>query len=145
MKVWLVAMLAIGAGCANPAPRALEPGTDACTHCQMTVADLRFGGELVTRKGRVLPFDDAGCLATWLVTGGTPEAEVHTAYVVDYLAPGSLLPAMEAIFLRSDSLRTPMDYRFIATAPGPRADSLALALGAERLDWDGVLALVGSR
>jgi len=145
VRTWLVAALAIGAGCGDPAPRALVPGSDVCTHCQMTVADLRFGGELVTRTGRVLPFDDAGCLAAWLATGGTPEAEIHATLVVDYLVPGSLLPAAEAIFLRSDSLRTPMDYQLVATAAGHRADSLQQALDAERLDWDAVLTLVGGR
>jgi len=107
----------------------------------MIVADARFGGELVTKTGRILVFDDVGCLAAYLgreeVGGGT-----ESLWVADYLAPGALLSADDAIFLLSDSFRTPMNYRLAATAPGPAADSLARSLGARVMTWQEVLRIV---
>lgn len=127
--------------CARPAPRAIVLGEEPCAHCHMTVADPRFGAELVTRTGKVFIFDDAACLAAF-VEGGTvaPEA-VHSLWVADFLAPDSLRRVEEVVFLRSEALRTPMAGNVAAVRAGPRADSLQAALGAERLAWADVAAL----
>lgn len=128
----------IGAGCGHPAPRRLVMGEDACAHCQMLTADPRYTAQLVTRTGKVYVFDDPGCLAAFLDQGTVAEDRVHSLWVADYLEPDSILPVDRAIFLRSDSLRSPMSYAIAATTPGPRADSLARALDALRLDWPAV-------
>ena len=142
----VVALAAAGAAaCVTPAPRPLVLGADVCTQCHMTFADPRFGAELVTTTGKVLVFDDAGCLATYLIDPAEPSERWHSMWVMDYLRPDSLIPADQAIFLRSDSLRTPMDHRLVAVTPGPAADSLQAALGAERLDWAGVRERVRAR
>jgi copper chaperone NosL len=133
---------AVGAGCADPAPRRLVMGGDACTHCHMLTADARYPAQLVTRTGRVLVFDDPGCLAAFLNGGGVPADRVHSHWVTDFLRPDSLLAADRAVFLRSDAFRTPMGHGIAAVAPGPGADSLARATGAERLDWERVRQVV---
>lgn len=76
--VLAVVLAAVGAGCGHPAPRALKLGEESCTHCHMTLEDPRFGAELVTTTGKVLAFDDAGCLATFLSTGGIPAERIHS-------------------------------------------------------------------
>ena len=143
----LLAALAVagGLGCVTPAPRDLVLGVDVCTHCHMTFADPRFGAELVTTTGKVYVFDDAGCLASHLIDPVEPSERWHSLWVMDYLRPDSLIPADQAIFLRSDALRTPMDHRLVAVTAGPAADSLQAALGAERLDWAAVRERVRAR
>ncbi len=108
----------------------------------MTLADPRFSAELLATTGRTIPFDDVGCLATFVATSGVPAAQVRSLWVSEFLPPHALLEAGRAVFLRSDSLRTPMDYGIVALAPGPRADSLRAALGGELLSWDRVLAML---
>ena len=134
---WCLAGLAVLAvlACAPRGPRALGLGRDVCQHCHMTVADLRFGGELVLTTGKILAFDDAGCLAAFVEDASVDADRVHSVWVVDFLRPDSLLVATEAVYLRSGALSTPMRFDVIATRPGPSADSLATALGASRLDW----------
>ncbi len=139
---WIVTLGGVAAlGCAAPAPRALVLDGDVCRHCHMTVADPRFGGEIVLGTGKVYTFDDAGCLAAYLDDGPVPADRIHSLWVVDYLHPESLVPAADAVYLRSSQVQTPMRYDVIATRPGAAADSLATALGAARLSWPALRAL----
>jgi copper chaperone NosL len=105
----------------------------------MTVSDPRFAAELVTRKGRIFVFDDVGCLATFTATGPVPPDQVQGVWVTDLRHPGTLIPAQDAMYLRTDSLRTPMGSHLVAV-PRQAADSLRSALGGELLDWSAVLA-----
>jgi copper chaperone NosL len=102
----------------------------------MTIADPRFAAELVTTRGVVYAFDDVGCLAAFVRQGKVPAAEIHSLWVYDYLQPDSLLDARRAVYLRSDSLRTPMATGLAALRPGPAADSLERRLGGELRSWD---------
>jgi nitrous oxide reductase accessory protein NosL len=56
--------------------------------------------------------------------------------VNDYLAPDSLLDARHAVYLRMDSLATPMASHLAALRAGPSADSLRARLGGTLLTWD---------
>jgi copper chaperone NosL len=132
----------LAAACGAPAPRPLAFGAETCTQCHMTLADPRYAAELVLTTGRVVPFDDPGCLADWLVETGLPAARVHSAWVSGFLPPHELLDVRSAVFLRSDSLRSPMNHGLAALPPGPAADSLRAALGGALLSWDQVLAEV---
>jgi copper chaperone NosL len=138
-------LLGLVAGCGSPGPRPLAYDGEACAHCQMTLSDRRFGGELVLGTGRVIPFDDAGCLITYLTREADLASRVHSVWVSDFLPPHQLLDARQAVFLASDSIRSPMDYRLAALRPGARADSLRAALGGELLSWDRARALIESR
>ena len=105
----------------------------------MTLADARFAGQLITTTGRILPFDDPGCLATF-VGAGLPRGEViGSLWVNDYLQPDSVLDARSAVFLRSDTIQSPMDYHLAALRPGPSADSVQHRLGGQLLSWDDVV------
>jgi copper chaperone NosL len=123
-------------GCARPAPRAIAYGEEPCRHCHMTIADPRFAAELVTTTGKVYVFDDVGCLAAFLHEGTVPSSQVHSLWVYDYLLPDSLLDARQAVYLRVDTLATPMASHVAALHAGPAADSLRLRLGGTLLTWD---------
>ena len=132
------------AACSTPGPRPLAFGAEACAHCHMTLADPRFAAELVTRTGKVFPFDDAGCLAAFVVAGGVREADVGSLWVADFTRPDSLLPAAGTVFLRHDAFHTPMDYRIVAFRDRRSADSVRAGLGegGELLSWPEVLERV---
>jgi hypothetical protein len=103
----------------------------------MTLADRRFGGELVSRTGKVTPFDDVGCLAAAVAVADS--TTIHSLWVSDYLQPDSMRVVARMRFIKTDSLRTPMGYGLIAVSPGA-ADSLARILGGRLLSWDAVVA-----
>jgi len=106
---------------------------------------LGLAGELITVTGKVIPFDDVGCLASFVATGGVSRERIGSLWVSDFAHPDSLLDVNQAVFLRSDSLHTPMDYHVVAFRQGRTADSMRAALGAELLSWDQVLRLVAER
>lgn len=127
------------AGCGSPGPRTVRYGAELCEHCHMTVSDPRFGGQLVTRKGRVFVFDDAGCLATFVNTGMVRPDEVQSVWVNDFLDSRNLLEAGAATYLEVQDLRTPMGSGVIAVSSPHEADSLVTITGGRILTWPDVL------
>ena len=136
-----LAVAVILVACTVTGPVALEWGVAGCTHCHMTLADKRFGAEVITTHGRALPFDDAGCAANHLVSGGTPPAEVSSVWVIDYTHPDSLITASTAVFVRSERFRTPMGSGVVAVPDSVSARSLAADSQGILLTWSEVLGL----
>ncbi len=138
---WLTALglALVIAACRRPEPRPLAFGTDRCAHCHMTLADPRFAGQLVTTTGKTIPFDDPGCLASYVASGGVRRDRIHSLWVDGFVQPDSMLDVGRAVFLRSDSIRSPMDYGLAAVRPGREADSVRATLGGTLLSWDQVL------
>ena len=138
-RAGVLAVLVAACGVAGPEP--LSWNEAACTHCHMTLADRRFGAEVVTTTGRFLQFDDAGCAAEHLSSRAIAPEEVSTVWVIDYTHPDSLIAAATATFVQSDTFRTPMGSGLAATADPAAADSLARATGGKVRTWTEVLAL----
>ena len=141
-RLGLLAGIATMLACATPSPHPVVYGTDQCAHCHMTVADPRYAAELVTRTGKVIVFDDIGCLVAYLATGAVQQGSVHSTWAHDYVAPGEWVPTRDLAFVRSDSFHTPMGSGLAALARPQVADSIREAAGGERLDWTQVLARV---
>ena len=116
-------------------------GTDQCAHCHMTIADPRYAAELVTRTGKVIVFDDIGCLAAFLATGAVAPGAVHSTWAHDYASPGEWVRTGDLSYVRSESFHTPMGSGLVALMRSQGADSLRAAVSGERLDWAQVLAL----
>jgi copper chaperone NosL len=137
------ASLAILAGCGAPGPRPIVLGEAPCEHCHMTISDPRFAAELVTTRRRIRLFDDAGCLAAFVAAGEEDARSIRSLWVSDYVEPGTLLNVEDAHFIRSDSIRTPMDTRVVAVGRRDAADSLAHATGGVVIAWADVVAEAG--
>lgn len=133
----LLSLLAIS--CGAPTPRRVAYGSESCEYCHMTIADPRFGGQLVTRQGRVFVFDDPACLAAFVREGRVASEDIASLWVNEFLEPERLIEATQAAYLETDSTRTPMASGLIALHPGPGADSLRDRLGGRLLSWDAVL------
>jgi len=74
----------------------------------MTISDVRFGAELVTRKGKVYKFDDVHCLLSYRKTKDTDPANVKDYYLTNYSGAHQLINVNTALLLKSESLRSPM-------------------------------------
>ena len=102
-------------------PEAMRFGRDECAGCKMIISDQRFGAEIVTKKGRVLKFDDIGCMGDF-VPDGIAESEVKMRVVIDFNRPNTFIPVEQAHFLKNEDLKSPM-----------RSDCAAFATEAELL------------
>jgi copper chaperone NosL len=101
-------------------PQPIRYGQDECADCKMMISDQRFGAEIVTRKGRVVKFDDVGCMQSFLARGAVSRDEIRSSVVSDFNQPNHFLALDAAFFLKNDALKSPM-----------RSDTAAFATEAE--------------
>ncbi len=92
----------------NSVPAPIVIGRDACSFCKMTVGDNRFGAEVITKKGKIFKFDDAHCILSWLKENNKEANQVADYFFTDFSNEHTLIKSGEAIFLKSDALRSPM-------------------------------------
>jgi copper chaperone NosL len=141
----LLSLVALAAAACAPEPEPIAYGEDLCAHCRMVIVDERYGAELVTTKGRIFKFDSIECLADYVLRS-IDAADVHSLWVTDYRAPGTLIDVTDATFLHSPALNSPMGANLTAfTASGITPDDLLEEFGGEVLDWAGVLDRVSAR
>ncbi len=94
------------AGCSHK-PEKIVFGKDSCAECKMTIMDAKFGGEIVTKKGKVYKFDDAHCVAVFLERRGVELNNIHQTLFLDY-NDGEFVKVRSAEFVVSSQLKSPM-------------------------------------
>lgn len=129
------------AACSSGGPVPIALDRDACDFCRMQISDSRFGGEAITRTGKVLKFDSIECLASYY-TGLADRASVRSIWVIDYQRPGTLIPALDARYVHHSGPGSPMGRGLLATAADADVHALAERLGGAALAWSDVLTLV---
>jgi copper chaperone NosL len=116
-----------------------------CDYCRMLFQERKFGGELQTANDSILVFDASECQAAFLIAGKIPETQVKNIWSVNYLAPGVLVDAHKAWYLRCDRIMSPMEANIAAFNSKQEADSVRSALGGDILTWEGVISLIRNR
>lgn len=89
-------------------PEPLHYGQDACHTCKMTLMDRKFGGELVSKKGKVYKFDDVNCMLAFYHSGEVGYQDFAYKLVTDFSQPAKLIEAADAFYLKSSSIKSPM-------------------------------------
>jgi copper chaperone NosL len=115
--------LALLADCSRgpAAPAALDTRNERCGWCRMAVSDARFAAQLVSPSEEPRFFDDVGCLATFLKSGGAP-AKGQIAYVADYRTK-AWVRAAAAVYTKKPGLETPMGSGLIAHVDAASRDA----------------------
>lgn len=123
-------------------PKSAEPilfGQDSCAHCKMMITDRRFGGEIITTKGKVYKFDSLECLNDFSKKNRALLGESYREFVVSVTNQGALIPANSARFYLEPTLRSPMGKGYLAA---PSVDALRSSLGQDKIDktltWEDV-------
>lgn len=117
----------------RPAP--FTPGKDMCDFCKMGISDLRFGGELITRKGRIYKFDDLHCLTRFLQSGKVKDKEVAQRLVINFEKQGSFLDARQASFVIDNAFNSPMGSHAAAFESSKAATGCCGNKEITALDW----------
>lgn len=110
---WLASISMILMACES-GPKPIRLGKDHCDFCKMTVADQKFAAELITKKGKVMFFDDLSCAIRYIRKGNVAEKDIEGIYVSDYLHPDVLHNVETAFFLKRNDLRSPMNGNIAA-------------------------------
>lgn len=130
LQLVLALMGSVLASCSTE-PVPLVYGTDACHFCKMTLMDKKFGAELVTQKGKVYKFDDLRCLLSFYHADSEPTDQYLHLMVVDYSDPGKLISGKDAYYVKSASIRSPMDGQLAAFESKSTMDSY-------KKQWNGI-------
>ena len=135
---WLAAAAgaAVLVACAASRPRPIAFGTEACSHCHMTIADPRYAAVLLTTTGKTIAFDDPGCLLSYLAGGAIAADRVQGVWFHSFLEPDSVYPAAQVRLVRSDTLRTPMASGLAVAHEGSGVAELERLVGGRGRSWD---------
>jgi len=91
----------------NAKPEKIVFGKDQCVECKMIIVDPKFGGEIVTKKGKIYKFDDAHCVAAFLERRGVELNNIRHTLFLDY-DDGKFVKVKSAEFVVSSQLKSPM-------------------------------------
>lgn len=119
-------------------PQPFKLGVDACDFCKMTIADNRFGGEIITEKGKLYKFDDIHCMISFESDKKSTE-KTRDIYLVDYSGNGSLVKLNSASLIKSESLKSPMGANIAAFANLDSMEKIKKQMNAEAINWNQVI------
>ena len=97
--------------------------------------DAKFGGEIITKKGRVYKFDDAHCLANFIKSNTVKKEEISQTAFINYEKPNTFLNAESAFFVVSPQLKSPMNSNAAAFANEQAAQKNAEATNGVVENW----------
>ncbi len=120
----------------NSGPQTIVVGKDHCDFCKMTVSDARFGAEIITKKGKVFKFDDAHCILSFLQQKGFDRNEVKDIYFKDFSGDHSLIKSNEALFMKSENLKSPMEGNIAAFSNRDSLNKIMIEYKGNVMSWD---------
>lgn len=106
-------------------PVKFNPGKDNCQFCRMAIMDTRFGGQLITKKGKIYLFDDMHCMTAFLKDGSVKETEMDKKLTVLFDKPNEFLDLSAAWFMISDENKSPMGSNAAAFSTKEKAEEAA--------------------
>lgn len=121
-----VALVVVLSGRPPEGPVPIAWDDEACAECHMHVGEPAFAAQLQTTDGRVLNFDDPGCLLRYVEANHPP---VHAIYY-HHVREDRWIPAERAAFVDVD--RTPMGYGLGAVDRGT-AGAISIEAATERV------------
>jgi copper chaperone NosL len=135
--ILLIASL-IALSCATD-PEPINWGSDQCEHCRMTLADSKFGAEIVTKKGKTYKFDAVECMLSYLKSGKLQQNEISSYVVVDASNPGAFVNSKKAYYLISENFPSPMGANLSAFGTKTSAESFQKQFTGEIKSWDEII------
>lgn len=116
-------------------PEPFVAGQDECYECKMGLADFRFGGEVITKKGKIFKFDDTGCMIGFLKSGNLEEKEIAQRVIMNYEKPNEFLDVADAWLLESPGLKSPMNSNVAAFTGKEAAEKAKENHPGEIIKW----------
>jgi copper chaperone NosL len=115
----------------------IKLNADNCDFCKMSIADGKYGAEVITQKGRVYKFDDISCMVNYCKENTNTKMEVF--YVHDFAQNNVLIPAQTAFFLTGGTINSPMHGGIIAFSKEKEATEIGAKLNAKPIAWNAIM------
>ena len=117
-------------------PQPFNYGKDICENCKMTIVDPKFGGEIITKKGKAYKFDDAICMIHFLRLGSVKETDISQKLAVNFDKENNFIDVNKAYFLLSPAMKTPMGGNAAAFASQQDAELQRKTTDGTAMAWD---------
>lgn len=105
----------------------------------MTITDIKFGAEFITKKGKIFKYDGAECMLNSLSAGKISLNDADKILVVDAVYPKTLIDAPSSYYLISENLPSPMGANLSSYSKKSDAESQKIKYGGELKNWDELL------
>jgi copper chaperone NosL len=126
-------LLVLSSCSVNPEPIAY--GKDVCYFCKMGMADPKFGGEVVTKKGKVYKFDDIICMTHFLKAGTIEDKTISKKVVINFQKQNDFIDVETAFLLVSADLKTPMGSNAAAFVSQTEAEKAKANSPGKVISW----------
>ena len=120
----------------NTTPKPIKIGIDACSFCKMTISDNRFGGEIITKKGKIYKFDDIHCLVSFKKSEALKGEDINHIYFVDFDSTHEFIEASKAYLFKSISFHSPMAGNIVAFEDGRALNNTAQKFSGTTVNWN---------
>ena len=117
-------------------PQPFNYGKDVCDNCKMTIVDPKFGGEVLTKKGKAYKFDDMICMINFIKTGTVKENDIAQKLVVNFNKQNDFIDVNKAFFLVSSDLKTPMGGNAAALSSQEETERVKASIPGEIAKWN---------
>ena len=124
-------------------PQPININSDNCDYCRMMISDKEFASQTQNKQGRVFKFDSVECMAAYDITNAE-EGVVASRWVPNFLNSDEWLEAEKAVYLHSETLRSPMGMYLSAYSNRADAERMLAEYGGRIIGYSEVLSLVRS-
>lgn len=134
-----IAVLLLGvqfAACGQPGSRPIQVNRDACTHCKMSISDLKYSAEAVNKNNKVFVFDDIKCLLQYIKQDQKLDESLF--FIADFNNETAFIPAKQAWYVSGGKLSSPMGGNIAAFKEKSVAEKFAAQQGGNVLNWEQV-------
>ena len=120
-------------------PQPIQFGKDACDFCKMTILDQRFGGEVITKKGKVFKFDDLHCISSFLRSSNSRKTDLAGIYLLEYATPKKFVQANNSFLLQSNGLHSPMGGNTAAFVNEANRQQAKQQVNGTNVTWNDII------
>jgi copper chaperone NosL len=121
-------------------PAEIHYGSDECAYCKMMITDPQFASQIVTAKGKAITFDSIECLATYQKEHSR-ELKEAKLWVPDFSDPGHWLNAVQARYVKSEDIQSPMGESLLALPSAEAAQKHTTDKPGQLIKWKEVKQL----
>lgn len=140
----LLLLLCILFGC-TPKVESVIFGSDLCDNCRMKIHDHRYGGAILTEKGKTYKFDSLECLLEFESKKLDKQEIVKERYAFNTFKKGELINVNQAVFLNVPKTRSPMGLGILSAESEGQILKVKAKQGGEVLNWEQLKDLLQSK
>ena len=108
----------------------------------MTIMTPAFGGEIITKKGKIYKFDDLHCMISYLKTGKLKPVDIAQTLTIDYSQKQKFTDANTAFYVGAENLHSPMNSNAAAFPTEALAKQKNETIKGQVVNWQTLVTQV---